>query len=437
MKNIVIFGGGYVGLVTACGLADVGNRVTLIEKDGSKLQKFQQGQLPFFEPGLNDLFQRHLRTGHLTFKSFPDNDDCDLVFICVGTPSLEDGSSDLSAVFDVGNSIANSQIKAEALIVLKSTCPPGTTMKLQQFFHEKGKHYEVAYNPEFLRQGSALEDTLRPDRIVLGVQTERAKEILEELYKPFVRNGNPIIVTTTVTAELVKYVANCYLATRISFINEVAHLCELFGADIQALRAAVGLDPRIGIKYFYPGCGYGGSCFPKDVASLINFSSRAGYDFKIARACRDVNNAQRVVLAEKVLKHFGSSVKGKILAAWGLAFKNSTDDVRESPAYYTICELKKHGVSFRAFDPEATKRFQESYPDVSDCITYFSNQYETLESADGLIIFTDWNVFKNPDYGLMASLLREKVIFDGRNLCNIAQIKKFGFTYFGIGVTGA
>ncbi|MCS6893560.1 MAG: UDP-glucose/GDP-mannose dehydrogenase family protein, partial [Deltaproteobacteria bacterium] len=396
MKRITIFGAGYVGLVTACALADSGNEVAVVETNPNKLESLKNGVIPIFEPGLADLFKRNLRTGNLSFHAEFKSDDSEIIFICVGTPSLDDGSTDLSSVLSVAQTLGKSDISDQALVVLKSTCPPGTTNRIKGILREFGKKCDVAFNPEFLRQGSALDDTLRPERIVIGVESNRASKILTELFKPFVRNGNPIITTSIITAELVKYVANCYLATRISFVNEVANLCEILGANVQDLKTAVGLDSRIGTKYFYPGCGYGGSCFPKDVKSLIHFADAMGYDFKIAKACDEVNKYQRTVLAKKLIQYY-HEINGKIFAVWGLAFKNGTDDVRESIAYYSLRELCGKGARFQAFDPEANEKFRSSYPDVANYIDFFNDQYSALRGSHALLIFTDWNSFKNPD----------------------------------------
>ncbi len=434
MKSITVFGAGYVGLVTACAFADSGNPVEVVEKDLNKLQKLQNGEMPFFESGLIDLLRRHIRTGNLSFTNRPVKKGVDFIFICVGTPSSEDGSTDLSAVWAVADEIVSFDYPDDTFVVLKSTCPPGTTNRLKEFFIEKGKNYSVAFNPEFLKQGNALEDALRPERIVIGVEDVRASEALQNLFRPFVKNGNPILTMSTITAELVKYVANCYLALRISFINEVANICERLGANVEDLRKAVGLDSRIGVKYFYPGCGYGGSCFPKDVASLINFSRKSGYEFKLAVTCNEVNAYQRIVIAKKVLDYYNQQVEGKKFAVWGLAFKQGTDDVRESVAYYSLKELSKMGASFRAFDPEAMEKFKASFPDLADHVEFCSNQYQALEGTNALLIFTDWNIFKDPDLTRLKEALADKLIFDGRNILDPVVLKAHGLRYVGIGI---
>jgi UDPglucose 6-dehydrogenase len=436
--RIVVIGTGYVGLVTGTCLAESGNEVTCVDKDARKIAVLEAGSLPIYEPGLLELVQRNRKEGRLHFSTsaVPALDKARLVFICVGTPQNSDGSADLASVWSVADEIADHLNRAEPrktplLVVVKSTVPVGTNSRLRQRLTEKTQGgFDVASNPEFLKEGSAVEDFMKPDRVVVGVRSRYAEQTLRELYAPFLRTERPFLVMTPESAEMTKYVANAMLATKISFINEMANLCERIGADINDVRRGIGHDARIGFQFLFPGPGWGGSCFPKDVQALIAMARNAGMPARIIESVLAVNEAQKRILAGKIRDYFGESLPGRTLAVWGLAFKPRTDDIREAPSLVLIDELLREGVAIRVHDPEAMHNVRAIY---GDRLTYCDRPYAALEGADGLAIVTEWQEFRNPDFELMRRLMRQPVIFDGRNLYDPATVRELGFTYFGIG----
>ncbi len=436
--RIVVIGTGYVGLVTGTCLAESGNEVTCVDKDARKIAVLEAGGLPIYEPGLLELVQRNRKEGRLHFSTsaVPVLDKAGLVFICVGTPQNSDGSADLASVWSVADEIADHLNRAEPrktplLVVVKSTVPVGTNQRLQRRLAEKTRGgFDVASNPEFLKEGSAVEDFMKPDRVVVGVRSRYAEQTLRDLYAPFLRTERPFLVMTPESAEMTKYVANAMLATKISFINEMANLCERIGADINDVRRGIGHDMRIGFQFLFPGPGWGGSCFPKDVQALIAMARAAGMPARIIESVLAVNEAQKRVLGGKIRDYYGESLPGRTLAIWGLAFKPRTDDIREAPSLVLIDELLRQGVAIRVHDPEAMHNVRAIY---GDRLTYCDRPYAALEGADGLAIVTEWQEFRNPDFELMRRLLRHPVIFDGRNLYDPATVRELGFTYFGIG----
>ncbi|MBI35444.1 MAG: UDP-glucose 6-dehydrogenase [Flavobacteriales bacterium] len=430
--KISIIGTGYVGLVSGTCFAETGNQVICVDIDENKLQRLRDGIVPIYEPQLDVLFERNIRQGRLTFTNSLKEavDQSDLIFLALPTPPGEDGSADLSYVLNVAKELGKI-ITEYKVIVDKSTVPVGTAEKVTAAVQENARvDFDVVSNPEFLREGFAVEDFLKPDRVVIGTSSEKAKKVMEELYRPFVRQGNPIIFMDEKSAELTKYAANSFLATKISFMNEIANICELLDADVDKVRIGIGSDTRIGKRFLFSGIGYGGSCFPKDVKALIRSSNEVGYDFKILNSVEQVNSIQKTIIVPKMRNYFGGDLKNKKIALWGLAFKPDTDDVREAPSRYIIDELLKQGVKISAFDPEAMDNIKAIY---SDKISFGSNEYEVLENADALLIATEWGVFRNPDFSRVAQLLKEKVIFDGRNLYDLEKMTSLGFRYYSIG----
>src|SRR5687767_6373376 len=429
--KIAVVGTGYVGLVLGACLAESGNDVTCVDKDTSKVALLRRGKVPFYEPGLEELVKRNKAEGRLVFTTeLPKAVRAsEVVFIAVGTPQGEDGSADLRHVMNVARDIARA-MNGYKVIVNKSTVPVGTAEKVREIVRRETTHpFSVVSNPEFLKQGAAIEDFMKPDRVVIGAEDPRATELMLELYSPFTRTGAPIMVMDCASAELTKYAANAMLATRISFMNEVANLCEAVGADVDHVRKAIGSDKRIGSSFLFPGVGYGGSCFPKDVQAMMRFASDQDYDFKILRAVQDVNLRQKTRLYSKLKAHFGQ-LKGKTIAVWGLAFKPKTDDMREAPAVPFIEALIAAGATVQAYDPEAMKVAQGIF---GKKITYAPNNYDALKGADALAIVTEWNEFRRPDFARMRALMRSPNIFDGRNLFTPEQMKQSGFTYHSIG----
>jgi UDPglucose 6-dehydrogenase len=429
--KIGVVGTGYVGLVAGACFAESGNDVVCIDNNAAKVRMLQRGQIPIYEPGLEELVRRNRHEGRLTFTTTLPKAvrDSQILFIAVGTPQDEDGSADLTHVLGVARDIGRA-MNGYKVIVDKSTVPVGTSARVREVVRRETKHpFSIVSNPEFLKQGAAIEDFMKPDRVVIGVEDERAAELMLELYAPFTRTGAPIMVMDCASAELTKYAANAMLATRISFMNEVANLCELVGADVDHVRKAIGADKRIGTSFLFPGVGYGGSCFPKDVQAMIRFAGDEKYDFKILRAVEAVNARQKTRLFAKIRKHFGS-LKGKTIAVWGLAFKPKTDDMREAPAVPLIEELLGAGASVRAYDPEAAKVAKRIF---GDRITYARSSYDALKGADALAIVTEWNEFRRPDFARARTLMRHPVVFDGRNLFTPAHMKQNGFTYYSIG----
>ena len=430
--KIAVIGTGYVGLVTATCLADMGNDVVAIDRDTAKIAKLEAGQLPIYEPGLLELVQRNRREQRLGFTTdlISGVKDSQLVFIGVGTPSLPDGSADLSSIWAVGETMAP-HMAPGAVAVVKSTVPVGTNEELwQRMCRIAGRDIDVASNPEFLKEGAALEDFMKPDRVVVGVRRPEVAQLLQELYSPFLRTERPFLVMTPESAEMTKYVANAMLATKISFINEMANLCERVGADINDVRRGIGHDQRIGFSFLFPGPGYGGSCFPKDVNALIQLARKLGGGSHLIEAVDRVNEEQKRVTPDKILHYFGPNLTGKCLAVWGLAFKPRTDDIRESSALTLLDAMLAAGATLRVHDPEATANVRALY---GDRLIYCDRPYGVLEGADALAIMTEWQEFRRPRFDLMRALMRGHVIFDARNIYEPKMVRHLGFEYFGIG----
>ena len=429
--KIAVVGTGYVGLVAGACLAETGNDVVCVDKDETKVRTLRKGRVPFYEPGLAELVQKNKTEGRLTFTTQLPRavKASQIIFIAVGTPQGEDGAADLQHVLGVAREIGRS-MDGYKVIVNKSTVPVGTAEKVRSIIRRETTHpFSVVSNPEFLKQGAAVDDFMKPDRVVIGAEDPRGAELMEALYKPYTRTGAPIMVMDCASAELCKYAANALLATRISFMNEIANVCELFGADVDRVRQAVGSDRRIGPSFLFPGVGYGGSCFPKDVKALVRFSAEKKYDFKVLKAVETVNESQKGSMVRRLEAHFGS-VKGKTIAIWGLAFKPKTDDMREAPAIVIINALLERGAKVQAYDPEAQRVARGIF---GNKITYATKSYDALKGADALIIVTEWHEFREPDFARMRKLMRSPVIFDGRNIYEPQQMKAHGFTYTSIG----
>jgi UDPglucose 6-dehydrogenase len=433
--NITIVGSGYVGLVAGACFADTGNDVVCVDSNIEKIEGLKRGEIPIYEPGLSDIVLRNVKEGRLSFTTSlqEGTDRSDVIFIAVGTPQDEDGSADLRHVLAVAAGIGKA-MKGSKIIVDKSTVPVGTAKKVRAAIAEHTSHpFEVVSNPEFLKEGAAIEDFMKPDRVVVGVESERAAAVMRELYAPFVRTNNPIIVMDVASAEMTKYAANAMLAARVSFMNEIANLCEKVGADVDSVRVGIGTDSRIGMSFLFPGIGYGGSCFPKDVQALIRTASDAGVEFTLSKAVEEVNKAQKQVLVTKVRSHFArEGLSGKHFALWGLAFKPKTDDVREAPALSVCKALLEAGATLSLFDPEATKTFQVALGSQPG-VTYAETNYDALKGADALLICTEWNEFRRPNYSRMKELLKHPLIFDGRNILDRKALSLEGFTYYCIG----
>ncbi|MEO0007831.1 MAG: nucleotide sugar dehydrogenase [Bacteroidota bacterium] len=431
--NIAVVGTGYVGLVTGTCFAETGNQVICVDINEKKVKSLHEGVIPIFEPGLDVLFERNTKEGrlHFTTNLAEAIEKAQIIFLALPTPPGEDGSADLSYILGVAKDLGG-LITDYKVIVDKSTVPVGTAEKVSSILAEQlsKKLFDVVSNPEFLREGVAVEDFMKPDRVVVGTRSERARKLMKQLYEPFVRQGNPIYFMDERSAELTKYAANSYLAMRISFMNEIANLCEKTGANVDQVRIGMGSDSRIGKRFLFPGIGYGGSCFPKDVQALAKTASDFSYDFKILKSVMKVNGIQKGVLTKKIKKYYKNELTGKTIAVWGLAFKPNTDDIREAPALVIIDELLQLGAKVRAFDPEAMDNVRAIY---GDRITFCKTMYETLEGADSLAIMTEWGEFRAPDFERMGSLLSEKVIFDGRNLYDLDTVKEHGFNYMSIG----
>ncbi|MFB9844254.1 UDP-glucose dehydrogenase family protein [Mucilaginibacter ginsenosidivorans] len=430
--KIAVVGTGYVGLVTGTCLAETGNQVTCVDINEKKVEMMKNGKVPIYEPGLELLFNRNINQGRLHFTSNLAEaiEEAKIIFMALPTPPGGDGAADLSYVLGAAKDIAK-LMKEYKVIVTKSTVPVGTADKVTAIMKENtNQEFAVVSNPEFLREGVAVDDFMKPDRVVIGTTDERARKLLGELYGPYVRQGNPIVFMDERSSELTKYAANSFLATKISFMNEIANLCELVGADVDMVRRGIGSDDRIGKRFLFAGIGYGGSCFPKDVQALAKSSEENKYDFKILNAVMDVNEIQKKVLVEKVKKYFKGDIKGKRFAMWGLAFKPETDDIREAPALYIIDELLAAGAQISAFDPEAANNVKAL---VGDKITYAKDQYDALKDADALLIVTEWSLFRTPDFTQVEELLKNKVIFDGRNLYDLQKMIDCGFYYNSIG----
>ena len=430
--KICVIGTGYVGLVAGTCLAEMGSEVICVDKDLKKLEKLRQGEVPIYEPGLEELIKANVNEGRL---SFTDNLDMAVknslvCFIAVGTPQSDDGSCDLSAVFGAATEIARA-MNGYKVIVDKSTVPVGTAQKVSEIIRANTQcEFDVVSNPEFLKQGAAVDDFLKPDRVIIGSESQRATEIMQEIYSPFLRTGNPIILMDIKSAEMTKYAANSFLATKISFINEIANICEKVGANVEHVRVGMSTDKRIGAQFLFPGLGYGGSCFPKDVKALINIARENECSSKVLESADKVNKEQRLLFTDKILNYFDNDIKGKKFAVWGLAFKPRTNDMREAPAITIINKLLENGATVSAFDPKAMESAQEVF---GNTIEYSKNSYEALDGADALLVLTEWNEFRRPDFDKIKSLLKNPVLFDGRNIYNPKRLKERGVKYFCIG----
>ncbi len=430
--NIAVVGTGYVGLVTGTCFAETGNHVVCVDINEEKVSMMKAGKVPIYEPHLDVLFERNIRQGRLHFTTRLEEalEKAQIVFLALPTPPGEDGSADLSYVLKAAADIGK-LMKDYKVLVDKSTVPVGTAEKVTAEVKKYAKvDFDVVSNPEFLREGFAVDDFLKPDRVVVGTESERARKLMEELYKPFVRQGNPIIFMDERSAELTKYAANAFLAAKITFMNEIANFCEAVGADVDKVRIGMGSDGRIGKRFLFPGIGYGGSCFPKDVQALAKSGVEAGYRFRIIESVMQVNEDQKTALMPKILKHYNDPIKGKHFAVWGLAFKPDTDDIREAPALYMIDALLAAGATVAAFDPEAMNNVKKL---KGDSIRYATDEYDALQGADALILCTEWSEFRNPDMDRVKGALKRPVIFDGRNLYELETMKEKGFTYVSIG----
>ena len=435
--KIAMIGTGYVGLVTGTCFAESGNDVVCVDTNEKKINDLLEGNIPIYEPGLDVLVKRNFNNERLSFTTKIEEavDKSLLLFIAVGTPPDEDGSADLSHVLAVAKSIGQC-MKEYRIIVDKSTVPVGTAQlvkkTIQEELDKRGVkiEFDVVSNPEFLKEGNAIDDFMKPDRVVVGCDNVRTGEIMKELYSPFVRTGKPILVMDVASAEMTKYAANAMLATKISFMNDIANLCERLGVDVAQVRQGIGSDSRIGYSFIFPGPGYGGSCFPKDVQAIVKTGEKHGYKLEILSAVESVNNRQKKVLFDKLKRHFGEELKNKTIAVWGLAFKPNTDDMREAPSIVLIKNLIAEGCKVKAYDPEASK---EAYKIFDDKIEYMNKQYSALEDADALVIVTEWNEFRRPDFDKIKSLLKQPVIMDGRNLFDPKKMAEMGFVYEGIG----
>jgi UDPglucose 6-dehydrogenase len=430
--NIAVIGTGYVGLVAGSCFAESGNDVICVDNNAEKIAQLQKGLIPIYEPGLPELVERNVREERLSFSTdLADAVRKSLVmFMAVGTPTTPTGAADLTAVFEVARGIGKAMDRYK-VVVTKSTVPVGTSNRVREIIKQETKHpFDVVSNPEFLKQGAAVEDFMKPDRVIVGADDPRPAEILRDLYAPFVRTGNPVMIVDIQTAEILKYAANAFLAARISFMNEIANLCEAVGADIDMVRKGLASDSRIGPAFLFPGVGYGGSCFPKDTVALIETGREHDYDLKILKAVHAVNADQPKRFVERVTRHFGGDLKGKHLAVWGLAFKPRTNDMRDAPAIPIILELLALGASISAYDPEA---MEEANRIFGSRIQLCPNNYACLEGADALLIITEWQAFRNPNLDRMKSIMRQPVMFDGRNIYEPEHLRELGFTYYGVG----
>ena len=429
--NIAVVGTGYVGLVTGTCFAETGNHVVCVDINAEKVQMMKDGKVPIYEPHLDVLFERNIRQGRLHFTTDLKGaiDQATIIFLALPTPPGEDGSADLKYVLGVADDLGKI-ITDYKVIVDKSTVPVGTAEKVHAAVAKHAKvPFDVVSNPEFLREGFAVDDFLKPDRVVVGTDSPRARKVMEDLYKPFVRQGNPIIFMDERSAELTKYAANAFLATKITFMNEIANFCEKVGADVDKVRIGMGTDTRIGKRFLFPGIGYGGSCFPKDVQALAKSGGDAGYDFQIIKSVMEVNERQKTTLTDKIKAHYGD-LRGKHFAMWGLAFKPDTDDIREAPALYMIDALVNAGATVTAFDPEGMENVKKL---KGDKMSFAKDEYEALKGADALIIATEWALFRTPDFAKVGELLKEKIVFDGRNLYDLDEMERIGFTYVSVG----
>src|SRR5436190_1640885 len=429
--KIAVVGTGYVGLVAGACFAENGNDVVCVDRDPAKIRLLRRGKIPIYEPGLEEVVRRNRTEKRLTFTTNLASGvrSAQIIFIAVGTPTGEDGSADLQHVLGVARDLAKA-MNGYKVVVNKSTVPVGTAAKVREIIRRETTHpFSVVSNPEFLKQGAAIDDFMKPDRVVIGAEDERSAELMRELYAPFTRTGAPVMMMDCASAELSKYAANAMLATRISFMNEVSNVCEAVGADVDQVRRAVASDRRIGPSFLFPGVGYGGSCFPKDVKAMLRFAAVNEYDFQILKAVEDVNDSQKLRLLGKMEKHFGN-VKGKKIAVWGLAFKPKTDDMREAPAVPLIKALIAAGATVQAYDPEAMTIAKTIF---GPKVTYAETSYDALSGADALALVTEWNEFREPDYGRMKKLMKTPIVFDGRNIFNPEALRAQGFTYYSMG----
>ncbi len=430
--KIAVVGTGYVGLVTGTCFAENGNHVTCVDIDANKVEKMKNGIIPIYEPHLDVLFERNIKQNRLVFTTNLEEaiKDASIIFLALPTPPGEDGSADLSYVLGVAKQLGKI-INEYKIIINKSTVPVGTAEKVRAAVAENATcEFDVISNPEFLREGFAVDDFMKPDRVVIGTRSEKAKKIMSDLYAPFVRQGNPIYFMDERSSELTKYAANAFLATKITFMNEIANLCERVGANVDSVRIGIGSDDRIGKRFLFAGIGYGGSCFPKDVQALAKTSSEYNYDFQILNSVMTVNEKQKVTIVEKIKSFYNNQIEGKKFALWGLAFKPDTDDIREAPALYIIRELLAAGATISSFDPEAMENVKKI---MGDKIEFANDQYEALNSADALIIATEWSVFRTPDFDKVNGLMKSKVIFDGRNLYDLQRMNELGYYYNSVG----
>jgi len=430
--KIAVVGTGYVGLVTGTCFAETGNTVTCIDIDKEKVNKLQSGRITIYEPGLEQLFERNIKQERLFFTTNLEEgiQDAKVIFLALPTPPGEDGSADLKYILKVAEDLGP-LLKDYTVVIDKSTVPVGTADKVRDRISAKAKViFDVVSNPEFLREGVAVEDFMKPERVVIGTNSPQARKLMETLYAPFVRQGNPLVFMDERSAELTKYAANAFLATKISFMNEIANLCEMVGADVDSVRKGIGTDSRIGKRFLFPGIGYGGSCFPKDVQALAKSSNDAKYDFKILKAVMDVNASQKTRLIPHIKKFFKGNLKGKTIAMWGLSFKPHTDDIREAPSLYNIEELLAEGAIIKAHDPEGAENVKNL---IGNKIQYCQTPYEAAENADAIFIATEWPEFRTPDFDKLSSIVKQKVIFDGRNLYDLQTMRELGYSYFSIG----
>ena len=432
--KVAVIGTGYVGLVTGTCFAEMGHHVTCIDIDAAKVARMKSGECPIYEPGLEAMMRSNIHEKRLSFStSYDAVTEAKTVFLAVGTPSSESGKADLKFLFSACEGIAPF-INDECVVVVKSTVPVGTGTKVRELLKSKTKKkFYVINNPEFLKEGSAVEDFMKPERIIIGYQENSAAEIVEELYEPFNRQAKRTIRMSNISAEMTKYAANCFLATKISFMNEIARLCDIMGADVEEVRHGISTDSRIGSQFLYPGPGYGGSCFPKDVKALVYTAKENGTQLQIVEATEKVNAAQKLYMVTKVKKHFGEDLKGKIFVLWGVAFKANTDDIRETPAIDTARELVAAGAKVRFYDPEAGDNFQRHMNTLEIPVDQFDNKYDALNEANGLIVLTEWKQFRAPDFEEIRSRLKDKVIFDGRNLYSTQKVLEMGFKYYAVG----
>ena len=430
--KIAVVGTGYVGLVTGTCFAETGNEVVCIDINQAKINMLNNGQLPIYEPDLDTLFERNKKEGRLTFTTSLEQgiEGAKVIFLALPTPPGEDGSADLKYILQVAGQLGGI-LKQYVVIIDKSTVPVGTADKVHAEVAKLAKvEFDIVSNPEFLKEGVAVEDFMKPERVVIGTSSKKAQEVMEQLYEPFVRQGNPIIFMDERSAEMTKYAANAFLATKISFMNEIANLCERVGADVDHVRRGIGTDSRIGKRFLFPGLGYGGSCFPKDVQALHFTAGQYNYDFSILDAVMTVNDHQRKLFFDRVSEKYNGNLKGKVIALWGLAFKPNTDDIREAPAIYLIEQLLAQGAIIRTYDPEAINNVKAIF---GDKVYFATDQYDALTGADMLLIATEWNTFRSPDFDKMVSLMKSKVIFDGRNLYALNAMKDLGFYYYSVG----